>query len=229
MPCKECQEEGEQVMGSNDEFVLGAGMSHELEIAIRRNSPNTTKADIQKLCSGKTWAEILPFLRGNAEIKIVRHIIDLDASPFVPEGCKVEEHRKGGQFEWNSSAVKLFPCGIQQGDKGITGHDSRKELADKPVFNANLLDYLLAHPDLIPKEWKEKVIYFWGTIYEYAIGNLFVSGLFYDDYNVGQWVKRIHFLDDNWYGPPEHDKFNDLICKAWRYEIKPFALLEVRP
>ena len=33
------------------------------------------------------------------------------------------------------------------------------------VLNGNVLDYLLHHRSLIPKEWRSNVIFFWGTIY----------------------------------------------------------------
>jgi len=39
-------------------------------------------------------------------------------------------------------------------------------------MNANVLDYLLAHPELIPEDWKNKYVFFWGTIYRYSSGGL---------------------------------------------------------
>lgn len=38
------------------------------------------------------------FLRGESKVVSTKHIIDLDAKPFVPDGWKVEEHCPGGQF-----------------------------------------------------------------------------------------------------------------------------------
>lgn len=40
---------------------------------------------------------------GDAVITVPEHLIDLDANPFIPyDGCKVEEHQKGGQFRWDA-------------------------------------------------------------------------------------------------------------------------------
>lgn len=33
-------------------------------------------------------------------------------------------------------------------------------------LNANVLDFLLEHPHLIPNGWKKKNVCFWGTIYK---------------------------------------------------------------
>ena len=96
------------------------------------------------------------FLRGDAEVVIKRHIIDCDATPFVPDGLKVEEHTPGGRFEWNPDEIKLY-LSDKQRSGSIDGNKLHKELAGKPVLNANVLDYLLAHPNLIPDEWKGKV------------------------------------------------------------------------
>lgn len=56
---------------------------------------------------------------------------------------------------------------------------SRPNLADKPVLNANVLDYLLARQELIPAEWKGKAVFFWGAIYRYPDGNLCVRRLYW--------------------------------------------------
>jgi len=106
------------------------------------------------------------------------HIIDCDANPFLPVGWKgIESHKKGGMLEWNPTKVKLYLSPNQQDGKTIKGHNLRKELENEPVLNANVLDYLLAHPELIPEEWKEKYVYFWGTIYRDSVGRLCVRYL----------------------------------------------------
>jgi hypothetical protein len=124
-----------------------------------------------------------------------RMIIDLDANPFVPDGWEVEEHKKGGQFEWNVTKINLFLSINQQGGKTIKGHKLRKELKSKAPFNANMLDFLLAHPHLIPEEWKGKCVYFWGTIYRDSDGDPCVRYLYWDD---GQWDWDWGCLDDGW-------------------------------
>ena len=120
-------------------------------------------------------------LSGRAIIAYSEHVIDLDADPRIPyDGWKVEEHKKGGQFKWDASKVQLFLNKKQQDGGSIEGNKLRKELADMPVYNANLLDYLLDNPHLIPEEWKGKVICFWGTIYRDLGDNLYVCCLVWD-------------------------------------------------
>ena len=120
-------------------------------------------------------------------------IIDLDADPFVRDGCLVEEHRKGGKFTWDKDAQKgaLYLSMRQHGNEHIAGRELRKELAKKPVLNANVLDYLLANPHLIPEEWKDKYIFFWGTVYRSRGGSLFVRCLYWCD----GWYESYCVLD----------------------------------
>lgn len=121
-----------------------------------------------------TW-----LLNGTAKvvIEIVKHIIDLNAAPYIPKNWKVESHKKGGQLEWTLEKVQLYLSAEQQGEKYIEGNNLRKDLEAQPIYNANLLDYLLAHPELIPEEWKGKCIFFWGTIYRISGGGLYVRYL----------------------------------------------------
>ena len=129
----------------------------------------------------------------------VNSVIDLDADPFVPNGWSVPEgfHRKGGQFKWDVSQVVLYLSKGQQFGKWIDGNKLRNELKGKPVYNANVLDYLLANPDLIPEEWKSKHVFFWGTVYCYSDGFLCVRYLYwYGD----RWYWSYYWLDYDWHG-----------------------------
>jgi hypothetical protein len=128
-------------------------------------------------------------------------ILISDADPFVPKGWKIEEHKKSGQLEWDPAKVQLYLSPNQKDGKWIEGNKLRQELADKPVLNANVLDYLLAHPQLIPEEWKEddngniRYIFFWGTTYRDSAGDLCVRCLCF---HVGQWHWGCHWLDYDW-------------------------------
>ncbi|MFI5260542.1 MAG: hypothetical protein ACHQU0_01990, partial [Candidatus Paceibacteria bacterium] len=141
-------------------------------------------------------ADVRNVLRKHAAITMLEHVIDCDASLHVPDGWKVEEHRKGGQFKFEASQINLYLSAAQK--KGsIRGKELRKELADKPVLNANVLGYLLAKPHLIPKEWKGKSIFFWGTVYRRRGGYLCVRFLYWDG---GRWIRSTYWLDDDWDG-----------------------------
>lgn len=146
--------------------------------------------------------QMLCFVRGHAELTSVKHVIDCDADPMRPyEEWKVEEHRKGGQFTWNPEAVKLHLSPNQLNGKQIEGNKLRKELAKEPVLNANILDYLIRHPHLIPEAWKvdeqgnTRYIYFWGTIYRDAGGDLCVRCLCFGS---GRWLWSSYWLGHGW-------------------------------
>lgn len=143
------------------------------------------------------FRQLLQVQRGYAEMKLIKHVIDCDANPFVPDGWKVEEHQKGGQLVWDASKVQLYLSDGQKNGKVIEGNKLRKELAGKPVLNANVLDHLLANPHLIPEEWKGKVIFFWGTIYRNSGGCLYVRCL---RWGGDRWDWSYGWLDDGWDG-----------------------------
>lgn len=83
----------------------------------------------------------------------------------------------------------------QEAGRGIRGDKLREHLKSQPVFNANLLDYLLKNPTLIPEDWKGKLLFFWGTIYRCPDGNLCVRYLCWDG---RRWGWDYHWLDNDW-------------------------------
>lgn len=140
--------------------------------------------------------KVLDFVRGRAKIVYPEHLIDCDADPFIPDGCSVVEHRKGGMWKWDPKKVALYLSKGQQDGGWISGDKLRKELEKKPVLNANVLDYLLAHPHLIPEEWKGKAVFFWSTIYRGGSGDLRVRCLYW----VGdRWDWSYDWLDGVWH------------------------------
>lgn len=131
------------------------------------------------------------------EDKEAEHVIDLDANPFIPNDWAVEEHKQGGQFAWDPAKVALYLSKEQQGVKCIMGNNLREEMKSKPVYNANLLDHLLAHQHLIPEEWKGKFVFFWGTIYRDRSGDLRVRCLLW---NGDRWYWHASWLFSDWSG-----------------------------
>ena len=180
--------------------VMFARQAAELDYAFERNG--WTPDDVKWLSTGDNLARILEVRRGSAEIKSVEHVIDCDADPFIPEGWRVEEHKKSGSFKWDPKQVQFYLSELQRKGKPIKGNKLRKELAGKPVLNANVLDYLLKHPHLIPEEWKEKTngyttyIFFWGTIYRGPYGYLYVRSLCWYG---GGWSWGYDWLGHDWH------------------------------
>ena len=133
------------------------------------------------------------FLRGDVEVVVRKHIIDCDADPFCPDDWKVVEHKKGGQLEWNSDNVQLFLAEGQKEGRYIEGNQLRKELEGQSVLNANVLDYLLDHQELIPESWKGRYVFFWDTIYRRRSGgDLCVRALCFRG---RRWDWRYDWLD----------------------------------
>jgi len=192
------KEKGESTM---NELMLDVGQANELKLAFRRG--NWTNEEIKTLSEGDMLLKVREVLLGRAEIKPVAHLIDLDAPPYIPNGWSVVEHRQGGQMVWDPTKVKFHLSKNQKGGKRIEGNKLRKELEGKPVYNANLLDYLYANKELIPEEWKKnedgsiRFTYFWGTIYRNSSGGLYVRYLcFYG----GQWIWYCRWLGRGWSG-----------------------------
>lgn len=165
-------------MSTQNELMLDVSQAEELKFAFRRN--NWTNANIKTLSEGDFLGKVLQVMQGLAEITYPEHLIDCDADPFIPDGWTIEEHKKGGMFKFNPNAISLYLSKKQTKGSSIEGHKLRKELADKPILNANVLDWLLKHPELIPEEWKGKYVFFWGTIYRSSRGSLYVRGLNWD-------------------------------------------------
>ena len=129
--------------------------------------------------------------------------INLDADPFVPEGWTVEKHQNGGTFKWNPNEVLLYLSKLQKDGESIKGNKLREELVGRRIFNANLLDWLMVHQNLIPEEWKHDeqghplFIFFWGTIYNRPSGILCVRGIYWRG---NRWHCSFRWLNDGWNG-----------------------------
>ena len=139
------------------------------------------------------------------------HIIDGNADPFTPNGWSIEKHEKcglmklegrGDDLYLNEKKIVLFLSKKQQWGKHAVGHELREELSGKKVLNGNVLDYLIAHCELIPESWKKdengniRYIFFWGTIYISSSGGLCVRYLDLD----GRWSRDYDWLGRDWGG-----------------------------
>lgn len=153
-------------------------------------------------------------LRDELAVVIKNHIINCSADPFVPDGWKVEKHTKSGNLQLTREGDDLFLDGKKiafppnhMGNKSIDDKKSLEELAKGPILNANVLDYLLAHPDLIPDSWKVDergyihYIFFWGTVYCNPDGILCARCLYWD-YDWACWRSIYRQFDARAMFPP---------------------------
>ena len=164
----------------------------ELNPTIRAMSDaGATTDDAAWLRSPGNAALALDFIRRQRAVLQGDHIIDCDAAPFTPDSWKVEEHEKGGQFVWDAAKVALH-LEPEQVNGSLVGTTLRKRLKRLRKLNANVLDYLLKNPHLIPEEWKGKYVFFWGTVYRRAGGRLYVRCLY--------WVGSSWRWNDYWVG-----------------------------
>lgn len=107
--------------------------------------------------------------------KTKKYIIDTDAPPKIPySGWTVESHKGAGKIEWNPEKFQLYLSDKQRKQKYVKGFDLQKELESQTPMNANVLDFLLEHPELIPENWKRKYVTFFGTVYRNSDDSLYV-------------------------------------------------------
>jgi len=146
--------------------------------------------------------------------KVLKAELDLGSTPSLPfAGASVEKHtgsgkvviekRDDGQLYIDGKKVVIHLSERQLNGKWLKGHELRTELEGKPVLNGVVLDFLAAHLDFIPDDWKKDgqgntiFIYFWGTVYRDADDNLYVRYLYWDG---GQWQLDCVWLHSSWDG-----------------------------
>jgi hypothetical protein len=130
-------------------------------------------------------------LLNNVSLPSVDHFINADATPQIPSGWSIEEHKPAGLIRWHPSDVALWSSAAQQQGAPIVGTDLRAQLEGRRVLNATVMDYLFDHPDLIPPDWEGQCVFFWGTIYR-RHGGLAVRALALKDGILNSLSRRLH-------------------------------------
>ena len=179
------------------ELQLDVDQAGELKAAFRRSG--WTNAQIKALSEGDLLARVRDVILGIAEIKPIEHLIDFDVKPSIPNGWTIlpaEDQipsRARGKVKFDPTKVKLH-LDRNQETGAIEGNNLRKKLENAPVYGAQLLDFYLANPHLIPEEWKGKYVFFWGTIYRDSDGSLYVRCLCW---NGVRWHWDCDWLDSD--------------------------------
>lgn len=179
--------------------MLDVGQANELKLAFRREG-SWTNEEIKMLTERKGFlGQVREALLGRAEIKQMEHIVDLDSAPYIPDGWSVEEHQKGGVMKWDVTKVMLYLDDDQKNYGVIEGDKLRKKLTKILSYNANMLDFLLkaGNEHLIPKKWRGKLVFFWGTIYRDGLGTPCVRYLYWND---GMWCWHYRWPDEYAWG-----------------------------
>ena len=128
-----------------------------------------------------------------------RPFIDCVMPNFVPDGLAIEEHNSEKHFRWDPKLVTLHYTKDQMKECVERGRPSHfVQLRGLRHLNANVLDYLLEHPVLIPNYWFGWGFraYFWGTIYrDLDTGRTKVRYL-YRNRDSGKWDWDTDDVDD---------------------------------
>jgi hypothetical protein len=157
-----------------------------------------TTQDMSRLKQFKELGAIRDLLSGKASISYSDHIIDTDAAPFIPKDWKLEKHVGSGPWKFDPDSIDLF-LSKEQRYHNQGGNKLLEEiyaLKGKKPLNANILDYLMSHKKLITKNWKGKIIFFWGTIYRSGSGHLCVRSLYWGG---SQWYRLFLCLSYDFY------------------------------
>lgn len=149
----------------------------------------------------KLIGELIKVQRGYAEIKTNHHVINCDADPRpVPfrSGLCIEKHCKAGFLKWEPDKISIYLSEQQKNGENVEGNEFCKDIEKMPVLNANVLDYLLENTQLIPEEWKDKLVFFWGTIYQQSAGSLWPNQetadkfVRYLSWEEGKWCNKYY-------------------------------------
>jgi hypothetical protein len=93
-------------------------------------------------------------------------------------------HKLGEKILWDPKNFKLriHP----KRPENITFSEMLDWVKKEPIMNANVLDYWLLHPEMVPEECKgENVsVFFWGTVYLDTFGGLFVRCYDWNGYDL---------------------------------------------
>ena len=92
-------------------------------------------------------------------MKKTKTLFDCSKKPKIPyDDWTVESHNTSlGKIDL--SKLELYLDEEQKNGKYIEGNKLREKLKDKPVLNANVLDYLYEHQSLIPESWKGNCVF----------------------------------------------------------------------
>lgn len=181
----------------SDKFTLSVGQAHELELAMNR-AGNWDTILVKEACKGNNLGLFRDVLRGYSFITTTP-LIDADADPLSNRTFRIKAHQNDEKFIFNPAKIKLY-LSLCQKDKKLDYYGTREEVTSGHVLNACVLDFLLAYPRLIPKEWEGKVVFFFGTLYCDTFDSLFVRSLhFHKGEWLSEWVRYNTIRNDNYF------------------------------
>ncbi len=118
---------------------------------------------------------------------------------FIDFGAGSKNHLKKGGWQWDPSKVELYLTDRQKACKPVMAGRIFKQFEAGSMFNDKALDYLIAHEELIPGDWKKdatgKTLYimFPGTVCNHSVTLSYVRCLYFED---ERWQWRAVWSDD---------------------------------
>ena len=76
--------------------------------------------------------------------------------PWLDCECQPNRATDANVLAWDATRLELYVDDAQKNNGRSTAARVRERLTGKPVLNADVLDYLLRNPQLIPEDWKRK-------------------------------------------------------------------------
>src|SRR3989338_7326575 len=160
---------------------------------------------------GKVYQESLQKEQANSP-EPLRMKADINADPSLPfegamfEGTKGSKHIRQGvvELEYRPDEDELYMNGrklvpflseLQLGGKTVQGFTLQLEAEANSPTNATLADVLYAHQEFMPMKYRNRVWFFWATIFSDADGDLCVRYLCWDG---RRWLRYYHWLDCRW-------------------------------
>jgi len=104
--------------------------------------------------------------------------IDCNDKPAVPEGYTLIPGNPGGIYQLTPGNIKTIS--FESKTSSISGEKMLAKLGDTGL-SACVLDYLMAHQEMIPESWKSKYVVFAGNIFADAGSNKFFMTLYWWD------------------------------------------------
>jgi hypothetical protein len=113
-------------------------------------------------------------------------------------GHKLALYRSAREWVWDARIR-------QNVETAVTGFELKDEMLGRQVVNANVLDALVEHPELVPDEWRTQgrsspTVVFWGTVYKDDGGSLFVRHGFACESQPTGWCTYHRRLDNHCLG-----------------------------
>lgn len=109
--------------------------------------------------------------------------IDCSAKPSTPDPTwTIVSNQQDGSYLFNPAEAGKKIISFESKTAPITGEQMIKKLNGKGL-NACVLDYLMAHKELFPEEWKTKNVVFAGTVFADAHGNKLIKFAYWWDNN----------------------------------------------